>query len=142
MRKLWLDLVRRANGAPNGFESLSEAEQLYFAVGLLQGEVCNGGFDQYFFNGSGDHYTYAVKGLEAMGAFQVLDLLKRAKQIVFGFEEPESDTGRRRAFLQRSVDESRSKRLSALDVLFWKDPDCLPEKVEQFAKDRSLVGVA
>jgi hypothetical protein len=142
LRKLWLALVRRAYETPNGFDSFSEAERLYFAVGLLEGEVYNGGFDQYFFNSSADYYRYAVEGLQVMGAPHALELLRRAKQVVFGFEEPEQDTERRRAFLRRSVDESCSERLGSLDALFWQDPDSLGAKVEQFAKDRGLVSVA
>jgi len=142
LRRLWRDLVTRARETPNGFASFSEPEQHYFAVGLLEGEVYNGGFDQYFFNSSGDHYRYAVEGLEAMGAPQALGLLRQAKQVVFGFDEPERDTERRRAFLRSSVDESHSKRLNSLDSLFWKDPDSLGAKFEQFAKNRGLVSVA
>ena len=141
-RKLWLSLVRRAYDTPNGFESFSEAERLYFAVGLLEGEVYNGGFDQYFFNSSADYYRYAVDGLQAMGAPHALELLLRAKQVVFGFDEPEQNTERRRAFLRRAVDASCSERLSSLDSLFWQDPDSLGAKAEQFAKERGLVSVA
>lgn len=141
-RKLWRDLVRRAYEIPNGFDALSQPEKQYFAVGLLEGDVYNGGFDQYFFNSSGDSYLYAVEGLEAMGAIQTLELLRRAKQVLFGFDEPEQDTERRRAFLRSVANESCSKRLSSLDSLFYKDPDALGAKVEQFAKDNGLVGVS
>jgi hypothetical protein len=142
LRRLWRDLVHRAYETPNGFGSFSDAERQYFAVGLLEGAVYCGGFDQYFFNSSGDYYRYAVEGLEAMGAPQALDLLRRAKHVLFGFEEPEPDTECRRALLRATVDASRSKRLDSLDTLFYQDPDSLGAKVEQFAKDRGLVSVA
>ena len=142
LRRLWRDLVHRAYETPNGFASFSEAERQYFAVGLLEGDVHNGGFDQYFYNSSGDYYRYAIEGLEAMGALQALELLRRAKQVLFGFEEPEPDTERRRVLLRATVDASRSKRLASLDALFYEDPDSLGSKVEQFAKDRGLVSVA
>src|SRR6185369_14940424 len=63
-RRLWLDLVR-ATETTAGFAGLSEVEKQYFAVGLLELEVYNGGFDQYFFNSSGSFYRYAVLGLES-----------------------------------------------------------------------------
>jgi hypothetical protein len=126
---------------PHGVDSFSEAERQYFAVGLLEGEVYNGGFDQYFFNSSADYYRYAIAGLQAMGAQQALELLLRAKQVVFGFEEPPQDTERRRAFLRVSID-GCSERLGVLDALFWEDPDSLGSKVAQFAQDRGLVSVA
>ena len=137
LRKLWDDLVDRVHRTPNGFASLSEAERQYFAVGLLEGEVYNGGFHQYFFNSSGDSYPYAIEGLEAIGAPQALLLLRKAKQILFGFADPPRDTKQRRVVL-RSVEESCQERLSALDSLFWKDPDSLVAKLQQFAKERGL----
>ena len=84
-RKLWRELVRRVYETDLGYAGLSDAEKKYFAVGLLEGEVYNGGFDQYFFNSSSDYYSDAEIGLEEMGAVQSLSLLKRAKEIVFGF---------------------------------------------------------
>lgn len=139
LRKLWLDLVRRAHTETGGFDSFSQAERLYFAVGLLEGEVYNGGFDQYFLNSSADYYRYAIEGLQAMNAPNSLELLQRAKQVVFGFEEPDQDTGRRRMFLRRAADASRSKRLDSLDSLFYDDPDSLGEKIEQYARDQGLI---
>lgn len=139
-RALWRDLVHRVHQTPSGFEGLSEAERRYFAVCLLEGEVYNGGFDQYFSNSSGSHYKDAVAGLEIMGAHRSLDLLRRAKQILFGFDEPPTDTGRRRAVLRATADESQSKRLDSLDSLFYEDPDELGAKLERFARDRGLLG--
>jgi hypothetical protein len=125
----------------NGFASLSRAERQYFAVGLLEGEVYNGGFHQYFFNSSGDSYLYAIEGLEAIGALQALQLLRKAKQIVFGFAEPPQSTGRRRALLH-SVENACEVRLASLDSLFRKDPDSLGAKLELFAKEQGLISVA
>jgi hypothetical protein len=126
---------------PNGFESLSEVERQYFAVGLLDGEVYNGGFHQYFYNSSGDTYPEAIEGLETMGALQALELLRKAKQIVFGIAEPPKHTGPRRALLA-SVESTCEERLASLDRLFWKDPDSLSAKFERFAEERGLIPLA
>jgi hypothetical protein len=141
-RALWREMVRRAYETDAGFEGFSGPEREYFAVGLLQGEVYNGGFDQYFHNSSGDYYQHAVAGLTAMNAVQSLDLLRRAKQVLFAFGEPPPETERRRAVLRRSRDESVSQRLTMLDSLFCEDPDSLSSRAEQFAGDRRLVDVA
>ncbi len=55
-RILWRELVRRVHQNELGFDGLSEPEKLYFSVGLLDGELYNGGFYQYFFNHSGSYY--------------------------------------------------------------------------------------
>ena len=57
------------------FEDLSPDEQRFYAVVELEGQVHNGGFDQYFFNNTGNRASFAREGL-------VL------------FEEPEADGGR------------------------------------------------
>ena len=49
-RKLWVSLVELVHLSPSGFDGLSHPQKLYFAVNLLDGDVYNGGFHQYFFN--------------------------------------------------------------------------------------------
>ena len=56
LRRLWHDLVQRVHDTTDGFAALSETEKQYFAVSLLDGEIYNGGFDQFFFNHSGAYY--------------------------------------------------------------------------------------
>lgn len=139
LRLLWRNLVHRAYEANDGLSGFSEAEKQYFAVGLLDGEVYNGGFDQFFFNSSGSYFKYAIAGLEAMDAQQSLVLLQRAKQVLFDFDEVYEDTEKRRAFLLQRVSDSRTKRLEELDAQYWKDPDSLAIRSEQFARSKGLV---
>jgi len=138
-RRLWRELVHRVHQTELGFDGLSETEKRYFAVGLLDGEVYNGGFDQFFFNSSGSYYSYAVLGLKEMDAVQSLQLLERAKQVIFNFSEVLTDTKQRREYLIQTESSSRSERLEALDALYWKDPDSLSSRCEAFARKHSLV---
>lgn len=138
-RRLWLELVHRVHETAGGFADLSEIERQYFAVGLLDGEIYNGGFDQYFFNSSGNHYKHALLGLEAMGATHALLLLQRAKQVLFDFEEVPEGTEQRRRMLQQRATESRTQRLEELDTLYWKDPDGLSSRSEAYARKHGLV---
>lgn len=138
-RILWHALVHRVNEASEGFSGLSEAEKRYFAVGLLDGEVYNGGFDQYFFNHSGSHYKYALIGLEEMEATQALALLQRAKQALFNFDDVPEDTEKRRRLLQKLASDSFSKRLDELDTQYCKDPDGLSARAENYARAHGLV---
>ena len=138
-RKLWLALVHRVHETPQGFSGLSEVEKQYFAVGLLDGEVYNGGFDQYFFNSSGCHYKHALLGLEEIGAKQSIAILQRAKQVVFGFDEVPEDTEKRRKLLQKLASDSRTKRLEELDAQYYRDPDGLSARIDAFARAHGLV---
>ncbi len=137
--KFWRELVRRVHDTASGFSGLSDVEKQYFAVGVLIGDVYNGGFDQYFFNSSADYYRYSLTGLEDMGAAQACALVRRAKQVLFGFRDVPSVTSRRRAFLLETQSTSRDERLQALNDKFWEDPDGLPGRCLAFARKHGLV---
>jgi len=59
---LQMSLVERVCRSPDGFEKLSDAEKLYYALTLLQDEVNNGGFHQFFFNSSGSYFDLIDQG--------------------------------------------------------------------------------
>ena len=61
-----------------GWDELTPIQRQVLAVQLLEGEVNNGGFDQYFFNSSGDSWPDAQAGLQAIGATAVAKLLDQA----------------------------------------------------------------
>lgn len=135
VRALWSSLLRRVH-KEDGYATLTLPERHYFAVCLLDGEVNNGGFSQYFYNSSSDHYLDTVAGLEELGATKSLELLLRAKQIVFGFREVPTQTARRR---QTTISDSQLGRLEPLNRQFWADPDGLVEKVETFLRKHGLI---
>jgi hypothetical protein len=137
-RIYWRALVDKVHRTEAGFEGLSEAEKKYFAVCCLTGEVYNGGFHQFFFNSAGAYYAYALSGLEEMEAGESLQLLKRAKQVWFDFSDVPSDTRSRRLLLDRNASRSRDARSDELDRLFWKEPDELAIRCEQFARQHKL----
>jgi hypothetical protein len=53
-----------------------------FSCSVLDDEVCNGGFDQFFLNNE-DLTDFALEGLLKIGAIEHYDLLNIAKQIYF-----------------------------------------------------------
>ena len=125
--------------SPTGFAGLSEMEKQYFAVCLLDGEICNGGYDQFFFDHAGSHYNYALLGLKDMGADQTLALLLQAKQVLFAFNEVPEETGRRRAAMRMNLSDSQTVLLEQLASLHWKDPDDLKLRCEAFARRHKLI---
>src|SRR5256885_16300545 len=44
----------------------------------LEAEVNNGGFDQFFYNSSGDNNAETIQALEAIGATTMTDIVRRA----------------------------------------------------------------
>lgn len=143
-RKLWVSLVERADGPAGGFEMLSESEKLYYAVGLLELEVYNGGFHQYFFNSSGSSYSYAEKGLISLGAIQTVELLRQAKEILFPSMAVPLDTSARRRLIPPDADRDEpppdwTQRLDELDRRFWADSENLGSRLKAFARGRELI---
>ncbi len=60
------------------FAALTEAERVLCLVDILEMEVNNGGFEQYFDNSSGDHVPETVGALRAIGADWAAELLEKA----------------------------------------------------------------
>ncbi|TLX24659.1 DUF4375 domain-containing protein [Chryseobacterium indologenes] len=62
--------------------NLSLNEQVTYTVALLNWQVENGGFHQYFFNSYGQFAYLTIKNLKLIGAFQRADLLDTATHLV------------------------------------------------------------
>lgn len=62
----------------DGLHGLTEVERTVCAVWIVDSEVNNGGFDQYFFNSSGDIYPEVPDALERIGAPRAASLARRA----------------------------------------------------------------
>jgi len=140
--RYWHDLATRVYSEEVGFASLRESEQLYFAIVLLDGEVYNGGFDQYFFNSSGDYFDYAIKGLTEIKAVTSLRLLQEAKIASFGNETFIADIDERRRLLisrmESEADAEVQAKLNQLDDAYYEDPDDLAKKLDDFGLEHGL----
>lgn len=142
-RELWKWLVGKAQSDP-GLATFSEAHRHYFAVNMLEGEVYNGGFDQFFSNSSGAYYALAADGLEKLKAEASLRLLQDAARLLFGDTPPPSDRQQRwdavKRYARTQSDENMiATELDALDRLFWADPDKLGEKLAAFAQQSGIL---
>lgn len=138
-RELWTSLVKRVHKSEAGFSGLSREEKLYFSTSILDGEIYNGGFDQYFWNSSGDMIYEAIDGLEVIGAHRALDLLLQAKSIVFGETEPITDCGRRREYLHQKDSKLLNILLDPLDREYWKNSDGVGDRLTKFAETHKLI---
>jgi len=132
---LQMSLVERVCQSPDGFETLAETEKLYYALTLLQHEVNNGGFHQFFFNSSGSYYDLIENGLATFDEPQTRELLHRAKEIVFAEMPVPVDMEVRRERMR----ECAPSDLDELDQRFHSMPDTLTPKLKSFARERGLV---
>ena len=142
-RELWKSLVHRVYETAAGYSGLSPDERLYFSVGVLDGEVYNGGMHQFFSNTSGGMFQDVVDGLLELRAHQALKLLMRAKDILFDHRDPpQGRQARWQAMRQYPEDDSTpgwSGELEEFDKAYCDDPDGLSDRLRAFAEKRGLV---
>lgn len=144
---LYSSLIDRVWHSSAGFDGLSDAEKSYYALTLFQDEVNNGGFHQFFFNSSGDHYNLVETALVSLDEPKTLELLHQAKQISFPESDVPADLETRRnriPFPQPGSSRPEwAKKLDELDQRFYSTPDTLTPKLQTFARERGLIpGVA
>ena len=113
-----------------GYDKLSRPEQMFVCVWDLEGEVNNGGVDQYYFNTSGDHALDAPKALEAIAARHTSNLLRQANEL-FGESGPSPDRASRQKQLH-ALDGTRIRKIKAIEEEFFKYTDDLGKLLETY----------
>jgi len=63
------------------FLKFTEGQKAVYAIWLLEAEINNGGFNQYYFNPSGKFALYAIDALNLIGAPKYAELVHRANEI-------------------------------------------------------------
>jgi hypothetical protein len=114
-----------------GFDRLTQPQQTVYALSILDAEVCNGGFSQYFVNSSGNQASEALRGLELVGAKQTLKIVREAFQ-QFGPNGPPRDRQQRASQLA-ALTKTQDAALDRLNSEYYKSPDRLKIKLLLFA---------
>ena len=133
----WRWLVNEVYRTASGIGGLSRENQNFFAAFLLEGEVYNGGFEQYFANSSGNFYAYALRGLDDIGAAECRDILIAAKAVLFGAGDvPETQEAR---FPEvEKLGPARTEALNALDRRFGAQVAVLRDLGRDYAAKHGL----
>ena len=101
-------------------EHCTPEERNVYWLGVLKAQVGNGGFDQYFFNSSGDHALEARAALAAIGPREALDVYDCALS-AFPDAAPSEDRDDRYRQLQRIGDDA----FDGCDSEFWHLRDAI-----------------
>lgn len=116
----------------SGFESFSKPEKVLYAVFCLETEINNGGFEQYYFNSSGNYAIDTPAALEEIGAFRTAELVQEANSSFPGGSPPRNwDERIKRAEL---VSDEISARWDELDNRFYEYVDPLEELQIEYMK--------
>jgi hypothetical protein len=105
------------------YDALSEPERAFRAIWELEAEVNNGGFEQYFFNSSGELVPYIGDALRVVGAPLMAGIVQRAIDVV-GQDTAWNDDNARRARLDALTPAARSE-LDSCDQRFMTYPESL-----------------
>jgi hypothetical protein len=117
----------------DGFAALTRAEQVAYCVDALEREVANGGFDQFFWNYSGDTAHETLEALQAIGAPQAAALVREAIACFPGGKVPSSREERER--LLESMGEAPREKWSQLDDRFHEYPDDLTGLMRAYVRE-------
>lgn len=99
-----------------GPAALSQIERVGVGIWMLEAEVNNGGFDQYYFNSAGDLAVPTVQALIEIGATNTASLLAAANS-----EFPDGLPPVDRNMRQRVLDQIRDRaRFGALEQEFYR----------------------
>lgn len=127
-----LDIVFDSNDAvTEHIDRLSAEARLVYLVWCLDGEIHNGGFNQFFYNSLGNHWAELLDHLGVIGAVTSKRLLHQAISI-FPDSAPAQDREERFKQFKRMDDAEVEALLSDLNKQFWAYDDNLAYKVNDF----------
>ena len=105
------------------FSKLTAHQKLFYLNQTLEREINNGGFNQYFWNSSGDNAHETILSLEAIGADATADILQKAIDQFPGKTAPK-DRDQRTEIVEQ-IEETADEVWNELDQKFYKYEDDL-----------------
>ena len=115
-----------------GLKGLTDKEKVFRLVWQLEAEVNNGGFEQFFFNSSGDERAETIKALDVIGAVETRTILLAALEVFENSNPPINQTRRQNRLLELNKAEERT--IDENDAAFWAYPDNLSQLLLDFMR--------
>jgi len=111
---------------------LTRPEQVFRMVYELDWEVTNGGFEQYFYNASGDCARQAPAALREIGAHNAAEIVEFALRI-FPMGSPPAEWEERQSFVENLSKETKRSILDRADSQYYDLPDyCIMAQLHDF----------
>jgi hypothetical protein len=128
--------------------NLSKGMQMVYSTWWVEGEVNNGGFNQYFWNASGKFKLVALDGFKLLGASEHCELMAEAIRLQEQQEAKLSQL-RRNGTLKDFSESYKDNPLNALDTRFYALTEdvgamrikYIREHVEEFVTKQLTSGV-
>ena len=112
------------------YEGAIESHQVVYCLAELRTEVNNGGFNQYYFNSSGDYALETVAALETVGAAYTAEMVRRGNAL-FPEGRPAKDIDERREQLAH-LSRADLQTLEQLNRPYYADPDDLDTLLRKY----------
>jgi hypothetical protein len=78
---IWSKMKKDLSDEESVVSQLTQPQKTIYVIWLVEAEVNNGGFNQFYFNSSGKYADAAETAFQQIGAVQHADLMKRANNI-------------------------------------------------------------
>ena len=116
----------------DNLERLTQPQKNFFFNQNLEREINNGGFNQYFYNSSGDYAQETLTSLQAIGANKTADILRQAID-QFPSSTVPKDRQERQNLLEQ-IEANANEVWEQLDQMFYVYEDNLNELNLQYVK--------
>lgn len=124
----------------DALENLNEQQKNFYLVQNIEREINNGGFNQYFFNSSGNFSHDTIRSLQAIGALKTANILQHAIDQFPNSTVPKKQSERRGVI--EKIEEIADEVWGKLDRKFLQYEDNLSELIIQYIKENqhSFIG--
>ena len=117
-------------------DRLTEPQKNFYFNQNLEREINNGGFNQYFYNSSGDFAHETIISLQAIGANKIADILQQAIGHFQNSTVPKDRAERQEVLAQ--IEDTANDVLEQLDQAFYKYEDNLNDlNIDYIKQNRS-----
>ncbi len=99
--------------------SWTPGKQMLYSTWILEGEVNNGGFHQYFWNTEGKHAQMALAGYRMVGAKAYANITERAIE-TYETEKKQQQKFKDKGTVDAFSESNEESKLDALDNEFYK----------------------
>ena len=126
------EIVWKKTDYTDNFKNLTEAEKTFIYVEMIENEINNGGFDQYFFNSSGDYSLEALEALKKIGALKTIKIIEDAFKIFPVNPIPKNNEKRR--YILENIDEQTSIKWNELEDRFYESEENIGGLLLEYVK--------
>lgn len=116
----------------DNIDRLTQPQRNFYFNQNFEREINNGGFDQYFYNSSGDFAHETIISLRIIGAYKTADILQKAID-QFPNSRVSKDRAKRQEVLEQ-IEDAANDVWEELDQTFYKYEDDLNELNIQYIK--------